>query len=183
MPALSRTLFERTWFNALRTAVYAAGFLVFFAWLALALRAFDTSFSFALPRAIAPFGVLLMLAGGALAVACIATFVIRGRGTPALFDPPRQFVAIEPYRYVRNPMYLGGFALLLGLAFDLRSVSILLMLIALLPVVHLLVVLHEEPSLKRKFGGDYENYLRTVSRWLPRAPRDAAAPNSARLAP
>ena len=179
MPAFSRTLFERTWFSALRTTVYAAGFLVFFTWLALALRAFDTSFSFALPPALAPLGILLMFFGSILALACMATFVVRGCGTPALFDPPRQFVAIGPYRYVRNPMYLGGFVLLLGLAFGSRSVSILLMLIALLPVVHLLVVLHEEPSLKRKFGAPYENYLHTVSRWLPRAPRTAAKPNSA----
>lgn len=182
MPAFSRMLFERTWFNALRTIIYAAGFLVFFAWLALALRAFDTSFSFAWPRAVAPFGILLMFFGSILATACIVTFVVRGRGTPALFDPPRQFVAIGPYRYVRNPMYIGGFTLLLGLACGVRSISILLMVIALVPVVHLLVVLHEEPSLKRKFGGDYENYLRAVARWLPRPPRAAAKPNSASLA-
>ncbi len=170
MPASAKPLFNQTWFNGLRSAFYASGFILFFAWIALEVRAFDGSFNFALPAATVVLGIILMLAGAALAISCIATFVIRGRGTPALFDPPRQFVAIGPYRYVRNPMYIGGFALLLGLSFALRSISILLMSIALMPLCHLLVVLHEEPSLKRKFAEPYENYLATVRRWLPRVP-------------
>ena len=41
---------------------------------------------------------------------CIGTFVTKGQGTPAPFDPPREFVASGPYRYVRNPMYIGALA-------------------------------------------------------------------------
>lgn len=171
MPASAKSLFAQTWFNGLRSALYACGFILFFAWIALELRNFDGSFGFALPAATVGLGMMMMFIGASVALSCIATFVVRGRGTPALFDPPRQFVAIGPYRYVRNPMYIGGFILLLGLAFYLRSVSIALMSLALIPVVHLLVVLHEEPSLKRKFDGPYENYLATVKRWLPRRPR------------
>ena len=180
MTSSAKPLFAQTWFNGLRSVLYAAGFLAFFAWIALQLRAYDRNFSFTLPQGTVAVGIILMLAGGVLAILCIGTFVVRGRGTPALFDPPRQFVAIGPYRYVRNPMYIGGFTLLLGLAFYLRSVSILLMVLVLLPVCHLLVVLHEEPTLKRKFDGPYENYLATVRRWLPRAPRanSGAAPVS-----
>jgi protein-S-isoprenylcysteine O-methyltransferase Ste14 len=170
MPASAKPLFQQTWFNGLRSLLYASAFITFFAWIALQLRAFDSNLSFALPAATVAVGVILMFAGGALAISCIATFVIRGRGTPALFDPPRQFVAIGPYRYVRNPMYIGGFALLFGLALALRSISILLMTIALMPLCHLLVVLHEEPSLKRKFGEAYKNYVATVRRWIPRSP-------------
>lgn len=170
MSASDKSLFAQTWFNTLRSTVYASAFIALFAWIALRLRAFDGNFHFALPAATVTLGMILMLPGAALAISCIATFVTRGRGTPALFDPPRRFVAAGPYRYVRNPMYLGGFALLIGLAFSLRSIAILLMTLLLMPLCHLLVVLHEEPSLKRKFGGFYENYLATVSRWLPRIP-------------
>jgi protein-S-isoprenylcysteine O-methyltransferase Ste14 len=170
MAASSKALFNQTWFNALRTMVYAGGFLLVFGWLALTLRQFDTNFSFALPHPLVPAGVLLMLAGAILALACISTFVVRGRGTPAIFDPPREFVAIGPYSYVRNPMYIGGFLLLLGLSFYLRSLSILLMTIVAVPAFHLLVVFHEEPTLKRKFNGPYEKYLISAHRWLPRAP-------------
>ncbi|HKF51123.1 MAG TPA: isoprenylcysteine carboxylmethyltransferase family protein [Candidatus Acidoferrales bacterium] len=171
MPASTKPLFTQTWFNGLRSALYACGFLAFFAWIALDLRSLDRNFSVTLPTSLISVGFIVMLAGAALAISCIATFVVRGRGTPAIFDPPRQFVAAGPYRYVRNPMYVGGFALLLGLAFSLRSISILLMTIVVVPIVHLLVVLYEEPTLKRKFDGPYENYLSTVARWLPRVPR------------
>lgn len=167
MPASAKSIIQQTWFNGLRSLLYASAFVVLFAWIALQLRAFDAHFRFALPSATVALGVILMLAGAALAISCIATFVIRGRVTPALFDPPQRFVAAGPYRFVRNPMYIGGFALLIGLALSLRSISILLMTLVLMPLSHLLVVLHEEPSLKRKFGDFYENYLATVRRWLP----------------
>ncbi len=172
----------RTLADALRTLLYASGFILFFGWMALRLRAYDHNFAFIFPGGVRPIGAILMSAGAALALLCIATFVIRGRGTPALFDPPQQFVAVGPYRYVRNPMYIGGFALLLGLALYLRSVSIALMFLAILPVCHLLVVLHEEPSLKRKFNGAYQNYFRTVARWFPHAPRAGAKPDSRQAA-
>lgn len=171
MTASTKALFAQTWFNGLRSALYASGFIALFAWIALDLRSFDSVFGIALPGSLVSTGFVIMLAGATLAVSCIATFVVRGRGTPAIFDPPRQFVAVGPYRYVRNPMYIGGFILFLGLALYLRSVSILLMAIVLLPAVHLFVVLYEEPTLKRKFDGPYESYLSTVARWLPRVPR------------
>lgn len=172
MPAsATKALFAQTWFNGLRSAVYASGFIALFAWMALDLRSFDSIFGVALPVSLVSVGFVVMLAGAALAVSCIATFVVRGRGTPAIFDPPRQFVAVGPYRYVRNPMYIGGFILFLGLALYLRSVSILSMAAVFVPIVHLLVVLYEEPTLRRKFDGPYENYLSTVARWLPRIPR------------
>lgn len=171
MPASAKALFTQTWFNGLRSALYATGFIALFAWIALDLRSFDSIFGISLPASLASIGFVIMLVGAALAISCIATFVVLGRGTPALFDPPRQFVAAGPYRYVRNPMYIGGFILFIGLALYLRSLSILLMAVVLVPVVHLLVVLYEEPTLKRKFDGPYENYLSTVARWLPHTPR------------
>lgn len=167
----------RTLADAFRTLLYATGFILFFGWIALRLRAYDHNFGFAFPGGVRPIGAILMSAGAALAILCIATFVIRGRGTPALFDPPRQFVAVGPYRYVRNPMYIGGFFLLLGLGLYLRSPAIVLMVAALIPACHLLVVLYEEPTLRRKFGETYQAYCSAVGRWLPRPPRPSARMN------
>src|SRR5690348_14983087 len=92
-------------FAGLRSIVFAAAFLWGWGWLALMLRRFDRA-----PLAswtIAP-GEVLFVLGGAVAAWCIGAFVVRGRGTPALFDPPRRLVAVGPYVYVRNPMYIGG---------------------------------------------------------------------------
>src|SRR4051812_10453821 len=53
-------------------------------------------------------GILLVVVGAALALWCILTFALSGRGTPAPFDPPRRLVVAGPYRLVRNPMYVGA---------------------------------------------------------------------------
>ncbi len=69
-------------------------------------------------------------------------------GTPAPFDAPEQFVAIGPYKYVRNPMYIGGFVVLVGLGIYERSPSMLIFCVAWLMLAHLLVILYEEPNLE-----------------------------------
>lgn len=75
-----------------------------------------------------------------------------------------------PYRFVRNPMYLGGFLILLGFGLVRRSPAITLFAFAWLLLVHLAVVALEEPDLRRKFGESYDDYRRGVPRWLPRRP-------------
>ena len=61
-------------------------------------------------------GLVLVVVGGALAIWCILTLALVGKGTPAPFDPPRKLVAAGPYRWVRNPMYIGAGAPLFGAA-------------------------------------------------------------------
>lgn len=110
--------------------------------------------------------------GAILVLACAGVFIIRGRGTPAIFDAPRAFVAVGPYRYVRNPMYIGGLMLLFGLGLYLGSVAILLLALLLSCLVHIFVLFYEEPTLMRHFGRSYEEYLRSVRRWIPRWPAE-----------
>ena len=94
-----------------------------------------------------------------------------GRGTPAPFDPPREFVVSGPYRFVRNPMYLGAAAVILGAGFILSSPSIAGLAFAFLLIMHLFAVLLEEPTLAAKFGAGYEQYRASVSRWVIRRPK------------
>jgi len=158
----------KTLFVIVRTLIYVTGFLFFFGWLAFGVRAFDRSLAWSLPEGTEIPGIVLLFVGGIIGLSCIGVFVARGRGTPAPFDPPREFVAIGPYRYTRNPMYIGGLCLLGGLGLYERSISILLMVLVLFVVVHLLVVFYEEPTLGKKFGGSYQDYCREVRRWIPK---------------
>jgi protein-S-isoprenylcysteine O-methyltransferase Ste14 len=118
-------------------------------------------------------GILLGACGAALALWCIATFIVKGRGTPAPFDPPRQLVVAGPYRRVRNPMYLGAALALAGAAIFYQSWALLLYCAAFLLITHLFVVGYEEPTLRASFGPAYMDYCRRVSRWIPRHNRPA----------
>ncbi len=133
---------------------------------------------FGLGRArLAPFGPLQLLgmlcagAGVVLLAACIWEFARSGRGTLLPADAPRHLVVRGPYRYLRNPMYLGVTAILLGEALWAGSATLLLYWAAWFAVVNVFVVFYEERALRRRFGAEYEEYRRQVRRWIPRLNR------------
>ena len=102
-----------------------------------------------------------------LALWCVFAFVRIGKGTPAPFDPPRRLVVRGPYRFVRNPMYIGGGLALGGAALFYESASLLAYAAAFLLAAHFFVVVYEEPTLRRGFGAEYEAYCQRVRRWRP----------------
>jgi protein-S-isoprenylcysteine O-methyltransferase Ste14 len=163
----------RTLFIAIRAALWAAVFVLFWGYLAAEARRLDVRFP-SLPALVVPLGYLLFAAGASLVVTCVGVFVVRGRGTAAPFDPPRVFVPTGPYRYVRNPMYLGAALVLAGVGLLQRSPGIVALSLVLLGTMHLFVVLIEEPGLDERFGETYENYKRAVRRWIPRRPPRAS---------
>lgn len=174
-PSLFSHAGEELTFTILRGLVWSAAFVWLWVWIAGWVRSFDEQLPVALPPWLRPFGWAVACAGALLAAACIATFLTQGRGTPAPFDPPREFVASGPYRYVRNPMYLGAAAVILGAGLALSSPSILLLAPAFLLIMHLLVVLYEEPALAGKFDDSYRRYRSSVQRWLIRKPKSDPA--------
>jgi len=113
-------------------------------------------------------GIIITAAGAAIAMWCVVTFAVAGRGTPAPFDPPRRLVIRGPYRLVRNPMYLGAVLALIGGAIFYASYPAFGYAAFFFVCTHLLVVFYEEPALRRTFGSDYEEYCRNVRRWWPR---------------
>lgn len=157
-------------FAAGRSLVYATLFLGFWGWLAFRARSADRLIGIALPPGAEVAGWSLLLLGGAVVSLCVGSFVMRGRGTPAPFDPPRAFVAVGPYRWVRNPMYLGALTMLVGLGLWQRSVAMLVFAGLVAGLAHAFVVLYEEPQLSRRFGPRYLAYRKQVNRWVPRAP-------------
>ena len=112
-------------------------------------------------------GMIVAAAGATVAIWCILAFALVGRGTPALFDPPRRLVVRGPYRHVRNPMYLGAGLALAGAALFYETGVLWAYAGAFLVLMHLLVVFCEEPTLRQTFGEDYEAYCRQVRRWWP----------------
>ena len=91
-----------------------------------------------------------------------------GRGTPAPFDPPQRLVVAGPYRFVRNPMYLGAGLAVVGAALVYTSWWLVGYLGLLFLASHLVIVFHEEPALGRSFGQEYREYCEAVGRWVPR---------------
>ena len=116
-------------------------------------------------------GMMAGAVGAALALWCIVTFVMAGRGSPAPFDPPRRLVVAGPYRWVRNPMYLGAGLALAGAALFYRSWALLAYCVAFLLVMSLFVMVYEEPTLRATFGAPYASYCERVGRWWPRSLR------------
>jgi protein-S-isoprenylcysteine O-methyltransferase Ste14 len=80
--------------------------------------------------------------------------------------PSSQLVVTGPYRYTRNPIYIGLVLVYFGLAIALTSVWVLLLLIPVLLILQRGVVAREEAYLERKFGDSYRKYRSRVPRWL-----------------
>jgi protein-S-isoprenylcysteine O-methyltransferase Ste14 len=112
-------------------------------------------------------GLVTGSVGSVVALSCFAAFAWIGKGTPAPFDPPRRLVARGPYRFVRNPMYIGAAVALGGAALFYLSAALLAFVAGFLIVTHLFVVLYEEPTLRRLFGPEYAAYCSRVHRWMP----------------
>jgi protein-S-isoprenylcysteine O-methyltransferase Ste14 len=106
----------------------------------------------------------------AVAVRCVWDFGWTGHGTPAPVIPPTRLVVVGFYRYVRNPMYLGFLTGWAGLwvVFGRASAEAIIMAVMAVVGVDLFVRLYEEPHLRSVFGAQYEEYRRSVRRWLPR---------------
>ena len=115
-------------------------------------------------------GALLVL-GAVLVLETTTRFALQGRGTPAPWAPPERFVARGSYRLMRNPMYVGVLALIVGQGLLLGREILFAWAAAAWLLFHLFVVFEEEPGLRRRFGAEYEDYCRRVARWLPTSPR------------
>jgi len=89
-----------------------------------------------------------------------------GGGGPGTAVPPVRLVVTGPYRYTRNPMYLGHLIFLLGLALTLRSWAGLALFFIQAIWFHRRV-LRDEFRMHELFGDAYSDYLHSVRRWIP----------------
>ena len=121
-----------------------------------------------LDSALGVVGAVFAVFGWLVLLWCARDFAVRGRGTPAPYDPPRQLVVDGLYRFVRNPMYVALVVSLLGQAAMYRSRSVLWYAAIVAIGFHLRVIAYEEPKLTELFGESYADYRRRVPRWIPR---------------
>jgi protein-S-isoprenylcysteine O-methyltransferase Ste14 len=112
---------------------------------------------------------LLGLAGLAAGLALmgwgLVTFVF-ARTSVMPTRPARQFVRWGPYRFSRNPMYVGLTLAYVGLALVTNMAWPLLLLPFVLATLTMGVIAREERYLRDAFGADYEDYCRRVRRWI-----------------
>jgi protein-S-isoprenylcysteine O-methyltransferase Ste14 len=134
----------------------------------LGLRRLDTALALAVPDVLRYLGLVVFLAGGTLSYASFWLCITQGRGTAFPTEPPKEMLVRGPYRYVRNPMYIGNLAMIFGLGLWFSSAAILLYAIAICLVTHLYVSASEEPALIRRYGEIYLRYVRTTPRWIPK---------------
>jgi protein-S-isoprenylcysteine O-methyltransferase Ste14 len=111
------------------------------------------------------FGGVVLLAGLYVLIWGIATF---RRALTAIFPnlPASELVKNGPYRFTRNPMYLGLTIVFIGGAFIADSAWPLIVLPVVLGLLYLLVIRREEMYLADAFGHEYAAYCREVRRWL-----------------
>jgi protein-S-isoprenylcysteine O-methyltransferase Ste14 len=113
-------------------------------------------------------GSMLVLTGVMIMAVCISSFIRIGRGTLAPWSPTKKLVVRGLYRYVRNPMILGVLIVLLGEALALKSQNILIWAASFFVINTIYFIVYEEPDLENRFGDEYREYKKHVSRWLPR---------------
>ena len=110
-------------------------------------------------------GIALVVIGLALSIAVMHVFGRAGTPVPP-YRPTTRFVSAGPYRYTRNPDYIGQTLLYVGIALTANSWWPLVLLPLVLLAVQYGVVRREERYLEAKFGQEYRDYVARVPRWL-----------------
>ncbi|MGZ5034638.1 MAG: methyltransferase family protein [Usitatibacter sp.] len=146
-----------SWLKSTSNRTFIAWPVALFAAEALAQQGMPRIHEWALP----------LLAWGYLQYRWIGTYRTRqGGGGPGISVPPERVVSDGPYRWVRNPMYLGHLIFLAGLALSLGS-----WIAAAVFAVHAFWfdrrVKEDEARLAERFGEPYREYCRHVKRWIP----------------
>ena len=118
------------------------------------------------PTRYVPLAATVLALGTLLLLACVREFYVTGRGTLAPWSPPRCLVTSGPYRWSRNPMYIGVVTILLGwwLLWDSRTLLTYTLVVACVFYVRVRVM--EEPWAARHFGAEWETYRANVPRWI-----------------
>ena len=117
-------------------------------------------------RPVAVVGGIALVALGVFTVLAARFLFLRTGQSPAPWKPSPELIACGPYRFTRNPMYVGITMFLVGLGLAVDVPWIALFAFVALAVVHFLAVVREEAYLAEKFGERYAAYTARVRRYL-----------------
>ncbi len=113
-------------------------------------------------------GVILITSGLALMASTIPFFLRQKQGTIMPWEPSEELIIEGIYRYVRNPMHIGVFSIMIGEGLLLNSIFILCFGTFAVISHFFYIPFSEERGLEDRFGEDYRIYKQNVPRWLPR---------------
>jgi len=121
-------------------------------------------------------GLLLICIGILIYILTAISFLLRGKGTPAIWftraisfligKEPVKMVSSGLYRYSRNPMYLGVMTTVAGEGIFYQYSNVLWYALTLFFIFTFVVIFIEEPHLEEKFGDEYKRYKKNTRRWL-----------------
>ena len=113
-------------------------------------------------------GPILIVIGIIGYLPCIWNFIFYAKGSPFPGDTQKYLIVKGLYRYVRNPMYISLYLIIFREALFFQSLDLLIYLSFWIVWFEIKVIFFEEPSLKERFGETYEQYRKSVRRWIPR---------------
>ena len=121
-----------------------------------------------LTLAIIPVGVALIIVGTTLAILARREFAQYGQPTDP-GHPTSRVITTGVFSISRNPLYLGGVCILVGIALALNLPWVLVLLLPALVACHYVLIAPEERYLAAKFGEEYRTYAASVHRWIGRS--------------
>ena len=111
------------------------------------------------------FGILIIIGGISLIVFC--TLLFKKKGTPkSPFKKPTLMITSGPYKFTRNPMYVGVTSVSLGIAILFGTLIMFLAPLAFFLTINFTFISKEEKLLENLFGQNYIDYKKKVRRWL-----------------
>ena len=113
-------------------------------------------------------GAAIIIVGAALVVLASREFAQHGQPTDP-GHPTSKVVTTGVFSVSRNPIYLGGVCILVGIAMAVNLPWVFVLLLPALVACHYILIAPEERYLTAKFGEEYTTYTASVYRWLGRA--------------
>ncbi len=112
-----------------------------------------------------PLSLVLLTLGLGLMAWTFLTF-LRQRTTVNPYRGANRLCTAGPFRFSRNPIYLGDWLILVGAALWMGSIWPLMFAPLIWPILRYGVIRHEEAHLEARFGEEYRDYCRRVRRWI-----------------